>query len=362
VSLARRPGRHAKVDPVIPARRVLPALLAVLVAGALAGCAGDQGAGQPIDPSPAASVSEPNAPDAQPPAPERIILLDPGHNGGNADNLTEINRKVPDGRGGTKPCNTVGTETDPGPHAITEHTFNWYVALDVKSILESNKVKVLMTRDSDEGWGPCVDVRGKMAAKVNADAEISIHADGAPAADHGFHVAYPKPALNSAQGEPSHTLATYLRNGLSDQILPTSTYIGKNGLIGRSDLAGLNLSTRPVALIECGNMKNKQDAINMGSDAGQARYAAGIATAILNWLHDNPPAALASSEQSSLRSTDDETPSTTTRKHSKSSTETTKPSKSHKTTTKKTATESTKHTSTAGTSTGTAGTGDAGVG
>jgi N-acetylmuramoyl-L-alanine amidase len=356
VSLARHLDRHAKVDPVISARRVLPSLLAVLLVGALAGCAdhqadhqaddqaagqadgqAGQGAVQPVSPAPAASVSPSNAP-----APQRIILLDPGHNGGNADNLAQINRKVPDGRGSTKPCNTVGTETNPGDDAITEHKFNWYVALDVKQILVSNNVKVVMTRTSDEGWGPCVDVRGKMAAKVNADAEISIHADGAPAADHGFHVAYPKPALNAAQGEPSHTLATYLRNGLSDQILPTSTYIGKNGLIGRSDLAGLNLSARPVALIECGNMKNKQDAVNMESDAGQARYAAGIATAILNWLHDNPPAALASSERSSLRSTDDESPSTTTRKHSSASTETTRSSGTASSSTTKT----TKHTST----------------
>jgi N-acetylmuramoyl-L-alanine amidase len=309
--------------------RVLPPLLAVLLASTLAGCGGSDEATE-AQTDPAASVTTPGAPAP----PQRLVLLDPGHNGGNAQHTREINKKVPDGRGSTKPCNTVGTSTNPGEDMITEHEFTFYVARGVKTILEQNGVKVAMTRDSDDGWGPCVDVRGKQAGAIHADAVVSIHADGAPASAHGFHVIYPKPALNSAQGEPSISLATYLRDGLSDQMLPTSTYIGKKGLIGRSDLAGLNWSTRPAAMIECGNMKNPQDATNMISDAGEARYANGIATAILRWLRDNPPSALAaatSSSRAKVRSTETAEPdaesssgsstrssstATSTRKHS----------------------------------------------
>ena len=52
-----------------------------------------------------------------------IVFLDPGHNGAND---ASINRKVTNGRGGTKECQTTGTTTD---HGYPEHTFNWDVVL-----------------------------------------------------------------------------------------------------------------------------------------------------------------------------------------------------------------------------------------
>jgi N-acetylmuramoyl-L-alanine amidase len=323
VSAPSREPRHAKVHTVLPARHAILPALAVLLACLSAGCGGSQ-----VDSMPAAaSVSAP-------PGVKRVVLIDPGHNGGNAAHLAEINKKVPDGRGDTKPCNTVGASTTDG---FPEHQFNWDVADDLRDLLQSNGVTVVLTHDdNDGGVGPCVDVRGEMAAKVNADAVISIHADGAPAADHGFHVIYSKPALNTAQGAPSIALATAIRDGMSDQMLPTSNYVGKNGLIGRSDLAGLNLAKRPAILIECGNMKNSQDAINMKSDAGQARIAQGIATGVLNWLARNPPGSLALAKATPLKSTSSASSastSSTAKKHSasKSTKPTTeKPAKSAK--------------------------------
>ena len=39
---------------------------------------------------------------------------------------------MPDGAGGTKPCNTTGTETDAG---FPEHAFTWDVALRMRDRL-----------------------------------------------------------------------------------------------------------------------------------------------------------------------------------------------------------------------------------
>jgi N-acetylmuramoyl-L-alanine amidase len=367
VATRHRIRRHAKVNNVLPARHVLLPALAVLLASPLAACGGSD-----AEPASAASVSAP----AAPPGPQRVVLLDPGHNSGNATHLAEINKQVRDGRGGTKPCNTVGTATAGSPadnsdnsddssgsdsvNYISEHTFNWDVADDLRELLESNGIKVIMTRAGDptnprneapDGVGPCVDARGEMAAQVNADLEVSIHADGAPAADHGFHVIYSKPTLNTAQGEPSISLATAIRNGMTDQQLTPANYVGKKGLIGRNDLAGLNLATRPSVLIECGNMKNPQDSINMRSDAGQARIAQGIGTGIMNWLAQNPPGSLALAQASPLQSSDSESPpsttlpnTTTTRRHHGSSTSSTSKSKStKKTTSEKTPKTATEH-------------------
>ncbi|MGH3920544.1 MAG: hypothetical protein ACRDSG_16145, partial [Pseudonocardiaceae bacterium] len=66
------------------------------------------------------------SPDPAPPTtPAGItVVLDPGHNGANASHPAEINRPVPNGRGGTKPCNTTGTATNRG---YPEHAFTWDV-------------------------------------------------------------------------------------------------------------------------------------------------------------------------------------------------------------------------------------------
>jgi N-acetylmuramoyl-L-alanine amidase len=270
------------VTAVISARRTALPLLAVL-AVLLAGCGGE-----PVQPTPTASVTNPSAADsAAPAAPvvKRTVLLDPGHNGGNGTHPDQINKKVPDGRGGTKPCNTTGTATDAG---YPEHKFNWDVALRVGELLLANGVNAKLTRTNDTGVGPCVDVRGEMAEKMNVDAEVSIHADGAPPSGKGFHVAYPRPALNTAQGAPSLALATALRDALHGAGLPESTYLGKAGLFPRADLAGLNTSKRPIALVECANMRNPDEAVTVSNPAGRQRYAQAITIGILAWLSHLP--------------------------------------------------------------------------
>jgi N-acetylmuramoyl-L-alanine amidase len=270
-------GRARRSGPAAPLAALLVTALTTMLTTMLAGCGRTA-----VQPTSAASESQqPSGSATAAPAVKRTVLIDPGHNGGNAADPAQINKQVPDGRGGTKPCNTTGTATDDG---YPEHKFTWDVALRAGDLLEANGVTVKLTRTSDEGVGPCVDVRGEMAEKVNADAVVSIHADGAAPAGYGFHVAYPKPALNSAQGAPSVALATALRDALRGAGLPTSTYLGKNGLIGRSDLAGLNFSKRPVALVECANMRNSQEAVTVNSPAGRERYAQAIAIGVLAWL------------------------------------------------------------------------------
>ena len=106
----------------------------------------------------------------------------------------------------------------------------------------------MLTRDDDTGVGPCVDERGRAGERAGADAVVSIHADGAGPGDRGFHVAYSDPPLNAVQRGPARTLAADLRDGLEHAGFPLSTYIGRDGLSPRIDLAGLNLATRPTAL------------------------------------------------------------------------------------------------------------------
>lgn len=208
-------------------------------------------------------------------------MLDPGHNGGNASHLTEIDRQVPDGRGGTKACNTTGTSTGGG---YPEHAFTWDVALRVRDALTAHGIRVILTRSDDAGVGPCVNERAALANAAGAAALVSIHADGAAPSGRGFHVAYSAPPLNAAQGPPSVALARSLAETMRAGGFPPSSYVGSNGLDPRSDLAGLNFARIPAALVECANMRNPAEAALVSTPAGRVRYAAAIAAGIFAWF------------------------------------------------------------------------------
>ncbi|MGH3863490.1 N-acetylmuramoyl-L-alanine amidase [Actinokineospora sp.] len=238
----------------------------------------------PVTTTPTTSSSAAPAPTTTKavPATGRVVVIDPGHNGGNATHTAEINRQVPAGRGRTKPCNTTGTATQTG---YPEHAFAWDLAVRLREILTARGVRVIMTRADNAGVGPCVDRRAAIGNESGAAAVVSLHADGSTAAGaHGFHLAYSSPPLNAAQGEPSLRLAKAVRDKLVAAGFPTSNYAGKEGLSARDDLAGLNLTERPTVLVECGNMRDAAEAATLSSPAGRQRYAEGIANGILGFL------------------------------------------------------------------------------
>jgi N-acetylmuramoyl-L-alanine amidase len=208
-------------------------------------------------------------------------VLDPGHNGGNAAHPEVVNAPVPDGAGGTKPCNTTGTETDAG---YPEHAFTWDVALRMRDKLTAAGVTVVLTRRDDTGVGPCVDARGKTSAQVGAAAFVGIHGDGAAANGRGFHVITSSLApAGPAVAAASARLAASVRDAMT-AVEPVSTYTGSNGLNPRQDLAGLNLNAAPAVYVECGNMRNATDAALMSNTGGRDRIATQLTAGVLAFL------------------------------------------------------------------------------
>jgi N-acetylmuramoyl-L-alanine amidase len=210
------------------------------------------------------------------------VFLDPGHN---AVNDSSINEQVPNGRGGTKACQTSGTATEDG---YTEHAFNWAVVGLINDSLSQMGVRTQLSRDSDNAVGPCIDQRAAQANAMRPDAIVSIHADGGPASGSGFHVNYSSPPLNDVQAGPAVQLAHTMREALVQAGFHPSTYIGSDGLYGRADLAGLNLALYPAVLVELGNMKNADDAARMESADGRAKYAAAVTAGIVTFLNAKP--------------------------------------------------------------------------
>ena len=238
-------------------------------------------------PRPAASptASPTGLPAAPPtsasPARRPVVVIDPGHNGGNIDHLSQVTRRVDAGHGERKPCNEIGASTAAG---YAEHAFTWDVAARLRSLLAARGIDVRLTRSSDHGVGPCVDVRGRFGDAVKADAVVSVHADGGPASGTGFHVI--EAARPAGDKAASTALALAVRKAmLAGSGLRYATYIaGGDGLDVRDDLAGLTLSDRPTVMVEAGNMANRADAALQTSAAGRQRVAAALATGVLAFL------------------------------------------------------------------------------
>ncbi|MFL6055385.1 MAG: N-acetylmuramoyl-L-alanine amidase [Actinoallomurus sp.] len=213
----------------------------------------------------------------------KVIVVDPGHNGGNAKHPEIINKLV-DIYNGKKSCNTTGTATDDG---YPEHAFNWDVGTRLAKILRAKGAKVVLTRPNDTGVGPCVDERARIGNRAHADAVLAIHGDGAPAKGHGFHIIEPAPIKghNESIIAPSRKLGQDLRDAYHEGTgIPYSTYLGHNGVDVRSDLGGLNVSTRPAVFIEAGNMRNPGDAAKMKSPQERQRMAEALANGFVKYL------------------------------------------------------------------------------
>lgn len=213
----------------------------------------------------------------------RTVVLDPGHNGGNWDNPAAISRQIWAG-GLWKDCDTFGARTR-DDYREAEH--NWDVALRLRALLRERGARVVLTRSSNDGVGPCIPRRVAIGNRVRADAAVSIHADGAEGRSlRGFHVIVPRPmGQRASMIARSHALGVAIRDALRDHgPTPVSNYQGEDGIIARDDLGGLNLSRVPKVFTEIGNMRQADDAAIIASPAGRQQEAEAIARGIARFL------------------------------------------------------------------------------
>ncbi|WP_255429749.1 N-acetylmuramoyl-L-alanine amidase [Streptomonospora sp. PA3] len=284
--------------------RIAPLVAAAVLA--LPACSAVAGGGPP-DPSaappPSADASAPAAPGeggsgdgtGETAAPEgplagTTVVIDPGHNGGNEDAPDRIGELVEAGHG-RKACDTVGAETDAG---YPEHAFNWDLSRRLRDHLEEQGAEVVLTRESDEGVGPCITERAQIGNEARADAAISVHADGGPSSGRGFHVIAPGvlEGYTDDIAERSYQLALHLREGFEEGTgQPRADYIAEDGLDKRTDLGGLNLSDVPKVFLEAGNMSNSEDAARMADAEWREKAAEAVAAGISGYLQEQQDGA-----------------------------------------------------------------------
>jgi N-acetylmuramoyl-L-alanine amidase len=212
----------------------------------------------------------------------RVVGIDPGHNGRNYADPSFLNRLIWNGRE-RETCDTTGTETDAG---YTEARFNFNVAMFLSADLRAEGAKVVLTRTSNVGVGPCVNTRSYIINRARANVAIDIHADGGPAGGRGFAILEPvRDGPNDRVIVSSERFGgELLRRYRAVTGMPESTYDGSHGVSYRDDLAGLNLTTVPKVLIECGNMRNAADAAMLVRPSFQKLAAKSFAQAITRFL------------------------------------------------------------------------------
>ncbi|MDL9947632.1 N-acetylmuramoyl-L-alanine amidase [Gordonia sp. ABSL11-1] len=225
----------------------------------------------------------------------KTIFLDPGHQGSSAGH--SLNAQVPDGRGGKKDCQTTGATAVNG---AKEHTVNWQITQLVKSGLESQGARVVLSRPDDTGWGGCVDQRAAAASRSGAAVAVSLHADsttaGSDGSKKGFHMIVPSlpvpdATVNRVQGGDGRTASTTMRDAFLKAGFPAANYAGVDkGIQTRSDIAAVNLTKVPAVFIEMGNLSNPGEAAALSGKDGQLKYAMAITDGIMNYVR-GPAAA-----------------------------------------------------------------------
>jgi N-acetylmuramoyl-L-alanine amidase len=212
----------------------------------------------------------------------KVVGIDPGHNGLNYTDPAFLNQQVFNGRT-QEGCDTTGTQTESG---YTEAQFNFNVAQYLLTDLEAEGAQVVLTRSTNSGVGPCVDQRAQILNAAHANVAIDIHADGGPPTGRGFAVLEPvADGPNDAVISMSQVFGSDVRSSFESITgMLLSTYDGTNGIAYRDDLAGLNLTTVPKVLIECGNMQNATDAAMLTTTSFQESAALALAIAITTFL------------------------------------------------------------------------------
>jgi len=234
------------------------------------------------------------APTAGGPLNGKVIVVDPGHNGG-------FNPAILNHRGDTPfgpfMCSATGTET--ADQSVTEHALNWQVSQKLAAVLQAKGATVILTRPDDAGLGPCNIDRARLANAADADLLISVHTDGQALGRHGiadpvgFHTQIDsKIGGGKANKELLQRSLAFAENivrnmkAMTDE--PVSNYVPRKpeAVWERpGDLMVLaGLTAAPGALIEMGNLKNPTDLARLVDPARQEATAVALEAAIEDTL------------------------------------------------------------------------------
>lgn len=152
-------------------------------------------------------------------------------------------------------------------NGVREEDINLAIALKVNKKLKAYGFKTVLTRSKDTFISP--KNRYLIANKNKANLFVSVHSNSASnKSAYGIETLY----------RQSKTFAQYLQNNIIG-----TTKAKNRGLKKRTDLAVINGSKMPTALVEVGFVSNAKEAKNLKSNAYQEKLANGIVKGIIQY-------------------------------------------------------------------------------
>lgn len=203
-----------------------------------------------------------------------IVCLDPGHQA--KANLNP--EPIGPGSSQTKPKVAGGGR---GINSRTpESQIVLKIALKLRSLLEKEGVKVVMTRTKEEVNVSNIE-RAQIANKAKANLFVRIHLDSSSNSSiKGITTLYP--------AKNQWTQGIYQRSKKAAQTIHPyvirETGALSRGLKERSDMTGFNWSKVPVILIEGGFLSNPTEDQKLNTESYQTKIATGLAKGILAFL------------------------------------------------------------------------------
>ncbi len=181
---------------------------------------------------------------------------------------------------------------DPGKVGINgadEKQVNLQIAMLVKEYLEAADVKVVMTRETEDGLYDAgasnkkvqdMKRRIELIEKTAPDITVSIHQNSYPEEYvHGAQVFYYE---SSASGKK---LADCLQGQLVEKADPDN----KRQIKANNSYYLLRKTPVPIVIVECGFLSNREEAEKLCSEEYQNRVAWAIHLGILQYLNTDSP-------------------------------------------------------------------------
>ena len=170
-----------------------------------------------------------------------------------------------------------------GENGTREKDINLSIAGKLRSRLEQNGFRVVMTRDNDEGLysenarnkkREDMEARVRVISEADPDFVVSIHQNSFPDAScKGAQLFYYK------DSEGSKKLAETLQKKLLEVLQDGNTRQAK----ANSDYYLLRKTACPVVIAECGFLSNAAEAALLASDAYQEKVAEALCLGILQY-------------------------------------------------------------------------------
>ena len=198
-----------------------------------------------------------------------VVVVDPGHDLHANSDAEPIGpgsavRKIKDGGG-----------TNGAVSGLREAELNLRVGLGMRTLLERDGVRVVMTRTTTTGTSMGNVARARIANRAGAALFLRIHADGStdPSArgTHALHPALRRGWTDDVYADSKRAARVVQRD------LRTALGFPDRGLQERSDFTGFNWADVPVILVEMGFMTNPTEDRLLATAAFQRRAALGLA-------------------------------------------------------------------------------------